>query len=173
MRLKFTLLLFLVLLTTPDLFAQTQKISECANKPPVQDSRLQNALQKITDKNPAIEILANDSPCEHTKTIVRALNRTIDKNSFNLARHHSFASIKNGEHSFSAERFVFKTNQAAAAIAKTLKNRSVNTLQIESLTLYDFLVIKNNLLIFIADRESYHFNKPLFGEIKNHFQAEY
>jgi hypothetical protein len=61
----------------------------------------------------------------------------------------------------------------AALIAKTLRDRNNNTLQIESLTLYEFFLIENNLMIFIADRQSYQFNKPLFKDIEDNFQAEY
>jgi hypothetical protein len=173
MKTKATLSLFIVLLMTPDLFAQQRMVSECANKPSIKDSKLQTAIQKSIGNNSAIEFLTEGSPCQHTKRIVNALNRTINKNYFNLALNHSFSSITNGGNSFSVERFIFKNNQTAALIAKSLKDRSTNTLQIESFTMYDLFLIENNLIIFIADRQSYQFNKPLFSDIKDNFQAGY
>jgi hypothetical protein len=173
MKFKFTLLLFILLLTAPCVFAQKQTVYVCANKPPATDSLLQNAIGKSIANNSSIEFLTEDSPCDHTKYIVNALNRTINKKSFNLAANHSFSSVKNGENPFSVERFIFKNNQTAAAIARALKNRSVNTLQIKEFTLYDFVLVENNLILFIADRESYEANQPLFDEIKNNLQAEY
>lgn len=173
MKTKSALSLFIVLLMTPYLFAQQRTVSECANKPSIKDSLLQTAIQKSIVKNSAIEFLTEDSPCQHTKRIVNDLNRTINKKSFNLAVNHSFSSIKNGENSFSVQRFIFKNNRTAGLIAKSLKDRSTNTLQIESFTLYDFFLIENNLIIFIADRQSYQFNKSLFNDIKDNFQAEY
>ena len=173
MKIKFTLPLFIVLLASPCVFAQKQTVYDCAKKPPVRDSLLQNAIRKSVVNNSSIEFLTEDSPCDHTKYIVNALNRTINKNTFNLAANHSFSSIKNGENPFSVERFIFKNNQTAAAIARTLKNRSVNTLQIKALTLYDFILVENNLIVFIADRQSYGANQRLFDDIKNNIQAEY
>ena len=93
--------------------------------------------------------------------------------SFKLALNHSFSLIRDGENYFSAERFIFKDRRTAESLAMRLKSRSTNTLQIESFTRYDFLLVENNLVFFIAENESYLNNRALFEDIKNNFLAEY
>ncbi len=171
---RVTLSLLMILLMASGLCAQQQRtVFECADKPSTKDSLLQTAIQKSIVNHAAIEVLNEDAPCQHAGRIVNALNRTLNKKSFNRAVHHSFSSLKNGEHSFTVERFIFKNKQTADLIAKSLKDRSVNTLQIESFTFFDLFSFENNLIIFIADRQSYQFNQPLFNELKDNFQAEY
>jgi hypothetical protein len=169
---RFTFLLLSVLLTASYVYGQQQVVAECSKRP-LKDSVLREAIEQVTASRPAIEFVTEASPCVHARQIANALDRTIDKRAFSLVPSHSFSLIKNEGHFFSVERFVFKSGKTAALVGKSLKNRSVHTLQVESFTLYDCIVIGNNVILFIADRDSYHFNQALFNEIKDKFQEVY
>src|SRR5215212_552361 len=75
-------------------FSQGQKVYECSHKRMAKVSVLQKAIEKSTVNNPAIEFLTESSPCDHTKSIVTALDKTLNKrvrgSSFKLALNHSF-----------------------------------------------------------------------------------
>lgn len=172
MKTKLSFLLLTILLMVPSVCGQQQVVSQCSKRP-LKDSLLRKAIEQVTAGRAEIEFVTEPSPCEHARYTANALDRTINKRSFSLAPSHSFSLLKNKDHFFSVERFVFKSGRTAALVGESLKNRSVNTLQVESLTLYDYFVIDRNLILFIANRDSYQFNKALFSEIKDKFQEEY
>jgi hypothetical protein len=173
MILRLTLLVLALLFTPAYLFAQESIVYECSIKSPIKDSLLKDAIEKATANKQAIQFIKEAMPCTHTRWITDVLNRTINKRFFNQATIHYFSLIKDGELSFSIERFVFKDKNTVTLITKALKARTTRTLHLKALTFYDYFQVENNLIFFIADRESYKVNKDLFDLIKDRFQIEY
>lgn len=171
MKIRTASALLFVLLASLPLRAQELKVLECPKRGHATDSMLRTALQKSVEAKTNVEFPAEDSPCDYTASIVKTLNRAINRKSFNSADSHSFVFIRNNDNLFSVERFVFKDSRTAASVGKALEKRKRNTLPLESPTSYDFLLLDNNLLVFIANTNSFRFNEPLIAEIKQHLRA--
>jgi hypothetical protein len=170
---RIILLIFLVFLGNTHLFAQKQLVYECENKYSIKDTLLQQAIESSIANSNSIEVQIEDLPCTHKKYIFNALSRTFKRKIFSRATSYSFSLLKNGENFFSIERFVFKNKQTADNFGKIICQRKINNLQIESLTYFDFFLSGNNLVFFIADRQSYNENQSLFKIIKENFLLEH
>jgi len=166
---RIILLIFLVFLGNTPLFAQKQIVYECESKYSIKDTLLQQAIESSIANSNSIEVQIEDLPCTHKKYFFNALARTFNRKIFNGAISYSFSLLKNGENFFSIERFVFKNKQTADNVGKIIRQRKINNLQIESLTYFNFFLSENNLVFFVADRQSYNENQSLFEIIKENF----
>lgn len=169
MRIKIISLVCLVFFGTSSLFAQGQIVYECAGKLSIKDRLLHLAIEKTVADSNSIEFQTEDSPCNHKKYIVNAFNRTFNRKIFSRASGYSFSLLKKNEDPFSIERFVFRNKQDAVSVSKIISRRKINNLQIESLTYYDFFLSGNDLIFFIADRQSFNENQHFFRSIKETF----
>lgn len=172
MKIKIVLAAYLVFFCTSFVFAQEQMANKCEGKDSVKDTLLKQAIEKSVANNSSIAFQAEELPCTHKKYIFNAFSRTFNKKIFSTSTGYSFVLLKNGEHPFSIDRFVFKTKQAAETVEKIIRKRKINNLQIESLTYYDLFLSENNLVFLIADRESFSANQPFFKIIKENFLME-
>lgn len=173
MRNKILISVFIILFASSTVFTQKKTVYQCPNTTEANGSILQNAIQKTKADDKPVDFLTENNPCSHSKGIKSNLNNTIDKNLFNLAKSHTFSLIKVGEDFFSIEQFVFKTERQANLINQILAKRKSNMLQTPGVTFYDYFLVGNNLVFYIADRQVYRANLPFFQNVKENFLLEY
>lgn len=133
------------------------------------EASLQQAVAKSIAGMDAVELQSEDMPGAHQKFISDAFARTFNLNIHKLACGYAFCLVKSGDNFFSVDRFTFKNRQAADAVDKVIRRRKINNLQVKSLTYYDFFVSGNDLVFFIADRQSYQESQALFKAIKENY----
>lgn len=154
------------------LFAQTQIVHECAEILSTKDAFLHEAIKKSLSSSNLFDYQTEDYPCAHQQYIFDAFKQTFNQEIFKHATAYSFSLLKTGDDLFSIERFVFKNKHDADVVGNIIRQRKINNLQIESLTYYDFFLNENNLFFFIADRQSFNKNQPIFKIIKDNFLLE-
>ncbi|HEU5135733.1 MAG TPA: hypothetical protein VFU13_11360 [Steroidobacteraceae bacterium] len=142
----------------------------CEGKLKITDGQLLEAVQSSLAKSSIIPVTDEDATTLG-KYIERALRRTFEKDIVALAADHSCSVHANGENRFSIHVLGFRDQAAAGAATALIEKRTAHTLAIESLTYYSFMQAGTSLLFFIADRESFEANEPVFAAIKATYQA--
>jgi len=141
----------------------------CEGNLEVQDPQLLEAIQSSLAER-GIAKVTDDNTSTERKYIGNALRRTFEKDLVALAANHSCAVFAHGENRFSIHVLRYADQPTAHAAAIMVGQRKANTLKIQALTYYSFLPAGTTLVFFVADRQSYEANRPVFDAIKARYR---
>jgi hypothetical protein len=166
MYIKFGISLLLICSCIAPAFAQNKIIHACNTEQAIQDERLQITLEKLITKIGAIEVLADDQPCVHKKSMINAFKRTFGQDISKSISAHTFSFLRSESGLFSIDKFIFKNQAAINDFEKKIHQRKNNNLQVKSLTYYSYFFKENEVIFFSATGNGFKENQVIFTEIE-------
>jgi hypothetical protein len=150
MSIKFGIKLLLIFCCAVSAFAQNKIVHSCNTKQANQDQHLEVALEKSVAEIPTIKLLAVDEPCVHKKYITDAFKRTFGKTIAKSISGHTFSFLSSDAGFFSIDKFTFEDQAAIQNFEKIVHQKKDNSLQVKSLTYYNYFVNRNELIMLSA-----------------------
>jgi hypothetical protein len=146
------------------------QVQHCAEKMrPINDGRLQRAIDELKTKNPGLEFQSDENPCLHCRETLSALSRTLGRNYLTGISGYEFVKIINGEGYFTIERFESSARSDLTKLETALKRRTPHKLAIEANTSYEVFVGGESLVLMTSSGVGYDANSKLFHQIQQTF----